>query len=335
MEAFTSWIGKQTERIFKKKRTSGGVELPSVQGAEDGPTPQQSINEERYEIKGIKALKNVETKMKAQYNLTLGEAGLYCFITPSTTHCNPYVMCKIGQSTNLVQRFYNWAGAYPRGVHVVALGIVGEINAFKEGKIEEKLVKGFKNRTTLTSTISQEEKEMDQKTAKKCRMLEKWMFERIRDGYVKYNEDEDGEDGDFEDLDAVMLQTGSREADNGEFVIAKPEDIQKLFIELYNAGEFKDLRLYANPKTRERGTSKYKLYPYTKTGTFNKNLAFSLDSMCPNPLFAFDYSQGKVKSLANEKISSGDTQINLKEYLRKTNRSDIRLEGLQPPKKGT
>ena len=331
MEAFTSWIGKQTERIFKK-RTSGGVELPKVRGADEGATPQQSIDEEKYELKGIKALRKVETKMQAQYDLTLGEAGNYCFITPSTTHCNPYVMCKIGQSTNLIQRFYNWAGAYPRGVHVVALGIVGEINAFKEKNVVEKAVKGFPNRTTLTSSITQEERKEDQATAAKCRQLEKWMFERIRDGYIKYKQKD--EDGEFEDLDAVMLQTGSREADNGEFVIAKPEDIQKLFEELYNAGEFKDLRLYNNPKTRTAGTGPYKLYPYDKQGRFNEKLAFSLDSMCPNPLFAFDYSRGKVKSLANEKISSGDTQISLKEYLRKTNRSDIRLEGLQPPKKG-
>ena len=241
-------------------------------------------------------------------------------------------MCKIGQSTNLIQRFYNWAGAYPRGVHVVALGIVGEINAFKEKNVVEKAVKGFPNRTTLTSSITQEERKEDQATAAKCRQLEKWMFERIRDGYIKYKQKD--EDGEFEDLDAVMLQTGSREADNGEFVIAKPEEIQKLFEELYNAGEVKDLRLYNNPKTRTAGTGAYKLYPYDKQGRFNEKLAFSLDSMCPNPLFAFDYSRGKVKSLANEKISSGDTQISLKEYLRKTNRSDIRLEGLQPPKKG-
>ena len=77
MEAFTSWIGKQTERIFNKKRTSGGVELPKVRGAEEGASPQQSIDEEKYELKGIKALRNVEKKMKAQYDLTLGEAGLY------------------------------------------------------------------------------------------------------------------------------------------------------------------------------------------------------------------------------------------------------------------
>ena len=38
----------------------------------------------------------------------------------------------------------------------------------------------------------------------------------------------------------------------GEVTAFKEEDIHRLFDELYNAGQFKDLRLYNNPKNAHR-----------------------------------------------------------------------------------
>ena len=57
----------------------------------------------------------------------------------------------------------------------------------------------------------------------------------------------------------------------GEVTAFKEEDIHRLFDELYNAGQFNDLRLYNNPKTRTAGTGKCgdKLYPCDQQGRVN------------------------------------------------------------------
>ena len=281
--------------------------------------------EGEYTFKSKAQLERIKKKVNSLYkDLDYGTSGVYMYQEPSSVHCK-YPLVKIGQSANLLQRFHQINGSFPRGVHILGIGICGKMNAYTFNNTEEVEKNGVKY--LKTKQLDAEAKREDKEVAQRCRDAEKWLFDTIRRGYTKYVEEEDR--GKFENLPIVKVLSPTRDVSGGEWYLGEPKEFHKLFTQLYEEGF-----LIKKPSLYQRALPSlkhdYKLMPFDKFGRQKKE--FTLDMLCPSPTLALDYASGKVKRLNNEKISARGKEYRLIEYLRgELNNSDTRIEDLVEP----
>ena len=332
MDATFSWFqssGKLLEKLIGQKRTTTAPRkrqrrTPTENTASSAENTE-FIEEGEYTFKSKEQLRRVKEKVNSIYkDLDYGNSGVYMYQEPSSVMCK-YPLVKIGQSANLVQRFHQINGSFPRGVHILGIGICGKINAYTFEDTEEVDKNGVKY--LKSKQLTPDAKREDKEVAQRCRDAEKWLFDTIKRGYTKYVEDNDK--GTFENLPIVKVLSSTRDVSGGEWYIGEPKEFHKLFSQLYDEGYLsKKPRLYerAMPNLKHD----YKLMPFDKFGRQKKE--FTLDMLCPSPTLALDYATGKVKRLDNEKISARGKEYRLIEYLRgMLNNSDTRIEDLVEP----
>jgi len=332
MDSTFSWFqspGKLLEKLVGQKRTTTAprkrqkrtVSEASASSAEN----TEFILEGEYTFKSKAQLERIKKKVNSLYkDLDYGTSGVYMYQEPSSVHCK-YPLVKIGQSANLLQRFHQINGSFPRGVHILGIGICGKMNAYTFNNTEEVEKNGVKY--LKTKQLDAEAKREDKEVAQRCRDAEKWLFDTIRRGYTKYVEEEDR--GKFENLPIVKVLSPTRDVSGGEWYLGEPKEFHKLFTQLYEEGF-----LIKKPSLYQRALPSlkhdYKLMPFDKFGRQKKE--FTLDMLCPSPTLALDYASGKVKRLNNEKISARGKEYRLIEYLRgELNNSDTRIEDLVEP----
>jgi len=332
MEGVFSWFqspGKLLEKFVGQKRTTTTprkrARRPASEVSASSAENTEFIEEGEYKIKSKDQLKRIKQKVNSLYkDLDYGAAGVYMYQEPSSVHCK-YPLVKLGQSANLVQRFHQINGSFPRGVHILGIGVCGKMNAFTFENTEEIDKNGV---TYLKSKqLTAEAKREDKEVAQRCRDAEKWLFETIKRGYTKYIEVEDR--GKFESIPIVKVLSPTRDVSGGEWYIGEPKEFHKLLAQLFEEGF-----LIKKPSLYERALPSlkhdYKMMPFDKYGRQKKE--FTLDMLCPSPTLALQLATGKVKRLNNEMVSAHSKEYRLIEYLRgQLNNSDTRIEELVEP----